>query len=246
MIKKIKTLQDKYKKGETKKAEYEAEIKKLLDDEYIEQDEYDEALSYDPEGDKPIYTQAEVDSFIVKKANALVKKSLKEAGIDVEANSKDLMPKVVELLKGKAGDGKAGTITEEELKALKAKAQKYEAVGSELKDLRIENAILKVADKYAPEKIAQVVRAVKSDYMSLVDYDDEDGTVDIKSIDKALKRCKDQEPNLFKEDDGADDSDTGYAGKGPGGSGGAKKTPKEKEAQLTAQALEMLGIKKDK
>ena len=50
---KLRKLQERYLKGELTKAQYEAECKKLLDDEILDQDAYDDALDYDPDYERP-------------------------------------------------------------------------------------------------------------------------------------------------------------------------------------------------
>ena len=70
-----------------------------------------------------------------------------------------------------------------------------------------------------------------------------------KKIARAIRKVHDAEPNLFKpagddgdDDNGAGGSGNGFRGKGPGGAGSTKNG--ELEAKK-AEALEMLGIKKD-
>ena len=79
--------------------------------------------------------------------------------------------------------------------------------------------------------------------------DEENGTADAKSIARAIRKVHDAEPNLFKpagddgdDGNGAGGSGNGFRGKGPGGAGSTKNG--ELEAKK-AEALEMLGIKKD-
>ena len=98
----------------------------------------------------------------------------------------------------------------------------------------------------------QLTRAM-ADYDEYLDYDD-DGNLDPKSVDRALKAVKQAEPNLFQaaEGDGDDDLDnddqhqqqkgTSFSGKGPGrGTGGSGKDKTEK---TVSAGLEMLGINK--
>lgn len=113
----------------------------------------------------------------------------------------------------------------------------------------IENAVLKEAGKYNPVNPAQVVRAISADYLDSIEFDEENGTADAKSIARAIRKVHDAEPNLFKpagddgdDDNGAGGSGNGFRGKGPGGAGSTKNG--ELEAKK-AEALEMLGIKKD-
>lgn len=249
---KLKKLQDRYKKGELTKAQYLAEIKALLTDEYIDQEEHDEAVSFDPEEGKPIYTQADVDSFIAKKAISMVRKALKDAGVEVEGNNKELLPKLVELAKtGQAGEGKA---TDKDLERLKALEAKVPGLETKVKDLTITNAVMATAAKYNPYNPAQVVRALKLDYMDLVEVDEETGEIDTKTVEKALKRIKDAEPNLFKEVDGGEDGEEGdesnqsggFRSKTPGGAGGGMSAKDKAYAANKAKALEMLGITPDK
>ena len=249
-MKRIKTLQEQYKTGKITKAEYEAEIKKLLDDEFIDQDEYDEAVAFDPEGDKPIFTQADVDRMVVTKATKMVRKALKDAGVEVDATNKDLLTKVAELVKaGTASDGKA---TDADLTRLKQLEGKLPVLESRAKDLTIENAVLKgLGGAFKAVNPVQVVRALKLDYMDLIEIDEETNTVDVKSVETALKRINAAEPNLFVavENDGDDNGGAGaagYKGKGPGGgTGGAGAGAKDLEKKR-AEARAMLastGIK---
>lgn len=117
------------------------------------------------------------------------------------------------------------------------------------KKLLIENAVLKEAGKYNPVNPAQVVRAISADYLDSIEFDEENGTADAKSIARAIRKVHDAEPNLFKpagddgdDGNGAGGSGNGFRGKGPGGAGSTKNG--ELEAKK-AEALEMLGIKKD-
>ena len=213
---KLRKLQERYLKGELTKAQYEAECKKLLDDEILDQDAYDDALDYDPDYERPKYSQADVDSTVAKKAVKMVRKALKDAG---------------------------------ELSNLKTKAAKVDDLTAQCKKLLIENAVLKEAGKYNPVNPAQVVRAISADYLDSIEFDEENGTADAKSIARAIRKVHDAEPNLFKpagddgdDGNGAGGSGNGFRGKGPGGAGSTKNG--ELEAKK-AEALEMLGIKKD-
>lgn len=244
---KLSKLQAKYLKGEITKTQYEAEVKKLLDEEFLDQEQYDDALDYDPEEEKPQYTQADVDRMIVSKAVKMVRKALKDAGVDgLEGiGNKDLLTKVAEMAKGTGkNDGGQGNKDNQEAEKWK---KAYETAIANSKDLHIENAVLKAAGKYNPINMSQVVRALKLDYMDLVDVDDE-GVVDAKTVDRALRKIHDAEPNLFKDDEG-DGSDEGngnnaaggFKGKGPGGgtSGGGKGDSLDKKK---AEALALMGI----
>ena len=228
---KLIKLQERYLKGELTKAQYEAECKKLLDDEILDQDAYDDALDYDPDYERPKYSQADVDSTVAKKAVKMVRKALKDAGVTVEADDKTLLSKVAETIKNGSsgkGDGEGGS-------------------GSSIDETELSK--LKEAGKYNPVNPAQVVRAISADYLDSIEFDEENGTADAKSIARAIRKVHDAEPNLFKPagDDGDDDngvggSGNGFRGKGPGGAGSTKNG--ELEAKK-AEALEMLGIKKD-
>ena len=245
---KLRKLQEKYLKGEITKAEYDAQVRQLLTDEIIDQEQVDEALEYDPEHEKPQYSQADVDAMITTKAIRMVRKALKDAGVDIEADNKTLLSKVAETLKtgstkkdgddGK-GDNKA---TDEELATLRKQADRAKTLGERVKDLVVENAVLKEAGKYNPVNPVQVVRALRLDYMDGIDYDDETGEVDTKSVSRALKKVHESEPNLFKVTENDDTDNNDFKGKGPGG--GAGGVSKDHDAKK-AQALEMLGIKKD-
>lgn len=250
---KLRKLQERYLKGELTKAQYEAEVKKLLDDETLDQDAYDDALDYDPDYERPKYSQAEVDSTIAKKAVKMVRKALKDAGVTIEADDKTLLSKVAETIKSggsdTGGEGGAGsTISDADLEVLRTKAAKVDDLEDRCKTYAIENAVLKEAGKYNPVNPSQVVRAIRTDYLDSIDFDEETGTVEAKSLSRAIRKVHDNEPNLFKEV-GADDGDNGgsgtsgsFRGKGPGGAG------EKKDAELAAkkeQALAMLGIKKE-
>lgn len=250
---KLKKLQAKYLKGEITKKEYDAEVKKLLDEDILDQEAYDDALEYDPEEEKPQFTQADVDRMVVSKAVKMVRKTLKDAGIDGldGVGSKELLPKVAEMLKGKKkkdDEDDEGGQAKENKEAEKWK-KAYEKAVEGSRDLTIENAVLKAAGKYNPVNMSQVVRALKLDYMDLVDIDD-DGKVDAKTVDRALKRIVSAEPNLFKgdgsdeEDDEGNDNNAagGFKGKAPGGgagSGSSKSTDLDKKA---AEAMKLMGI----
>lgn len=249
---KLRKLQARYLKGEITKKEYDAELKKLLDDDILDQEQYDDAIEYDPEEEKPQFTQADVDRMVVSKAVKMVRKALKDAGVDgLEGiGNKDLLAKVAEMAKGKKDkDTDDGGQENKEATAAAEKWKKaYEKAVEGNKDLTIENAVLKAAGKYNPVNMSQVVRALKLDYMDLVDIDDE-GKVDSKTVDRALRKIRDAEPNLFKADEGDGESDEGddnnaaggFKGKGPGGgtSSGSKKTDLDKK---TAEAMALLGI----
>lgn len=241
---KLKKLQEQYLKGELTKAQYDAEVKKLLDGEVLDQDAYDDALEYDPEHERPVYSQADVDAMVVKRAVRMVRKSLKDAGVSVDADDKTLLTKVAEQLKA---DPKADatatstTTTDEDVAKLRSQADRATTLAERIKDLVVENAVLKEAGKYNPVNPTQVVRALRLDYMDAIDYDEETGAVDAKSVSRALQKVHASEPNLFKpvEEDPGKGAD--FKGKAPGGgSGGASADHDAKRAQ----ARDMLGIAK--
>jgi hypothetical protein len=249
---KLKKLQEQYKKGELTKALYLEAVKALLTDDYIDQEEHDEAVGFNPEDGKAIYTQADVDSFIAKKAVSMVRKALKDKGVEVEAGNKDILATVADLVKaGQAGDG--GKATDKDLERLKALEAKQPGLEAKIKDLTISNAVIVTAGKHNPYNAAQVVRALRLDYMGLVEIDDETGAVDIKSVERAIARIKAAEPNLFKtgdtEDDKGDDGyqdDGTFKGKGPGGGAGGEGAKDKLHNANLAKAREMLGLEAKK
>lgn len=256
---KLKKLQKDYQAGKITAEEYKTKLTALLTDEDIDQDQHDEALEFDPEeggeGNKLIYSQADMNAAIMKKARQLVRKELRDAGVDVsEIKPQELLAKVAEM--AAAGSGKEKE-TDKELLGLRKKAAAYDALEPANKALTIENAVLKAAGKLNPVNPAQVVRALNADYADLLDFDEETGQLDPKSVSKAIKKIAEVEPNLFKtateeEDDDLDEDDKGggtFSGKAPGGAGGgATKQTKEAEklAAGKAAALELLGIKQEK
>jgi hypothetical protein len=242
-MKRIRTLQEQLKTGKITKDQYEAELKKLLDDEFIDQDEHDEAAAFDPEAEKPIFTQADVDRIVVVKATKLVRKALKDAGVDVDASNKDLLETVADLAKKGQGAGDGGTdgaATDQDLAKLKQLEGKLPKLESRVQDLAVENAVLKgLGGKLKAVNPVQVVRALKLDYMDLVEIDDESGEATTKSVETALKRIAQAEPNLFEATEGGeegagdDEGGTGFKGKGPGGgtAGGSTKDLEKKRAE---------------
>lgn len=249
----LKKLQADYKAGKLTKAQYEEAVKELLDDEEIDQEQHDEALEYDPAddegGDKPIYTQADMDRVVVKKARQLVKQQLKNAGVELEGvKPKDLLAKVVELVQAGTTAAENEGDLQKEVQQLRAKAAKLDETSSSLKAAVVENAVLKSAGKYSPVSPAQVVRALNADYKDLLEYDEDSGALIPKSVDKALKRIKEAEPNLFQNtpdegggEPGTDDSGN-FQGKPPGGGSGNSKDA-DKLAAKKKEALELMGVK---
>lgn len=245
-MKTIKRLQKQLADGKITPEEYQEQIQDLLDDEAISQEEFEEAKDFEVEtDDKAIYTQADVDRMIMTKARKLVKKALTDAGADVsDIENKDLLTTVGTLaLQGQ----KKGSLSvdETELNDLKKKAKSFDDLQPQVKQLTLENAVLKAAGSYNPVNPKQVVRAL-NDYSDMLEYDEDDKLVE-KSVTKALKRLSEAEPNLFTSA-GEDDDETnppgsqGFNGKPPGGAVGSA-TP-DKTAKLKAQALDMMGIKK--
>lgn len=255
---KLKKLQKDYQAGKITEEQYKAALQDLLDDEEIDQDQYNEALEFDPEdgAEKPIYTQSEVNSFIVKKARVLLKKEAKAAGLDLsEIKPNELIAKVVEM--AAAGSGKEQE-TDKELLSLRKKAATAETLEAANRALTVENAVLKAAGNLNPVNPAQVVRALNADYEDLLEFDEETGQLDPKSVTKAIKKIAEVEPNLFKtasqdedeEDDQEDlegDKGSTFSGKSPGGAGAGSKQKKDADKlnAKKAAALELLGIKKD-
>lgn len=238
---KLKKLQEKYVKGEITAAEYTAQVGQLLTDGDIDQDQHDEALDYDPEHERPQYSQADVDAMIASRAIRMVRKALKDGGVTVDADNKTLLTSIAEKLKA-AADGNTSLNSDDQAK-LTAATEKATTLEEKLKDLAIENAVLKSAGTYNPVNPTQVVRAIRLDYMDDMDYDETTGVVDAKSVARALKKVHGTEPNLFKA--GTDDNNNGnpnnddaFKSKGPGGgTAGGDKT----DAKVT-EALSMLGI----
>jgi hypothetical protein len=258
---KLKKLQADYRAGKLTKVQYDAAVKALLDDEELTQEEHDDALEFDPEeggSEKPIYTQADMDATVVKKARQMVKKAAKEAGIELtDVAPRDLINHIAGL--AATGSGKQKD-SDKEVVELRRKASLYDQLEPQNKALVVENAVLKAAGKLNPVNPAQVVRALNADYSGLLEFDDETGALDPKSVTKAIKRIAEAEPNLFNNPDGGEEGEGGtggeggqgsnFSGKPPGGAGAGTGSGGDKQQQkLAAQkaaALEMLGITKDK
>ncbi|XJZ25958.1 hypothetical protein ACF5W4_11150 [Bacillota bacterium Lsc_1132] len=254
---KLKKLQSDYRAGKLTKAQYEAAVKELLDGEDINQEEHDDALEFDPEeggNEKPIYTQSEMDAAIVKKARALVKKAAREAGLELQdVAPRDLINHIAGLAATGSGKQQEG---DKEVAELRRKASLYDQLEPQNKSLVVENAVLKAAGKYNPVNPSQVVRALNADYSGLLEFDDETGSLDSKSVSKAIKRIAEAEPNLFKDPQGGNEGEggqggneggqgSGFSGKTPGGAGaGSGDMQAEKLAADKARALELMGLKK--
>jgi hypothetical protein len=255
-MKKLKKLQKDLQAGKITAEEYQTKLQQLLDDEDIDQEEYDEAKDFEAEDDeddpedKLIYSQSDVDRIVKKKANQEIRKALRDAGVDLTGvGNKQISEKLLEMVK--AGLDKGSTADEKELGDLRRKADLLDGLTASNKKLTMENAVLKAAGKYNPINPAQVVRAL-DDYKDLLEFDDEDGSLLPKSVEKALKRVAQAEPNLFNaaDDDNDEGSGTdqqgGFKGKKPGGSGtgsGTSKDDKKYEANRK-RALEYLGLDK--
>jgi len=253
MNKQIKRLQKLLETGKIDHAEYVEQLQELLDDEIIKQEDFDSAKDFQPKDkdEELIYSQADVDRMIMVKARKLVKKSLTDAGVDLEGvENKDLLSTFGTLaLQGqKKGDL---SVDEKEVNDLKKKAKAYDQLQPQLKGLTIENAVLKAAGTYNPVNPKQVVRALE-DYKEFLEYDEDDVLVE-SSVEKALKKLATAEPNLFKDagDPGTDEDDepgtgsgSGFQGKAPGGAGTGGSKDQQKAAQLKSTALEMLGYAK--
>lgn len=245
----LKKLQGQYKKGKLTKDQYLEGLKKLLEDQEIDQKQHDDAKDFDPNDtdEDPIYSQADVDRMIKKEAARMVRRELKAQGVEVDAPNKDLLGEVAKL--AAAGQGK-GESTDKELAELRKKAALAEAQAPKLQRLVLENQVLKSAGKYNPVNPSQVVRAL-DDYRDLLDYDDETGEPTAQSVSRALKRIAQAEPNLFKTPDGNggnpedDDNkdDSSFKGKPPGGGtgSGGKGDDLDKKA---AEMLSMMGYPK--
>lgn len=236
---KLKKLQEQYLKGELTAKDYAEKVGQLLTDGDIDQEQHDEALDYDPEHERPQYSQADVDAMITTKAVRMVRKVLKDNGVNIDADNKTLLTTVAEKLKT-AAEGKT-QLSDDDQKALTNANSKVATLEERVKDLAIENAVLKSAGTYNPVNPTQVVRAIRLDYMDDIDYDDTTGVVDAKSVSRTLKKVYGAEPNLFKatdkNDEGKDDGNK-FTSKGPGG--GIAGT--DKEDSKVSEALSMLGI----
>lgn len=259
----LKRLQEKYRAGKLTKEQYDAKVKELLDEQELTQDEYDKALEFNPkapEGGELIYSQEDVDRIVITKAKSLIRKEFKAAGIDLDVDNKGLMAHIVNLAKGDGKEGAKG-VTEAELAQLRKDAGKAKTLGDKLKDLSLENAVLRSAGgQYTPVNPNQVVRALR-DYADEIEYDEND-VPEKRSVDLVLRKLAKAEPNLFKQadgDEGDDDNKGGagddgkgggngkpFAGKGPGGgAGGNNSANKSKEDAALASMLASVGIKTD-
>jgi hypothetical protein len=254
----LKKLQEKYRAGKLTKEQYDAKVADLLADEDLTQDEHDKALEFNPkapEGGELIYSQEDVDRMAVNVARRIIRKEFKTAGVELDVDNKGLLAHIVGLAKG---DGKKeGTVTEAELTQLRKDAGKAKSMGDKLKDLSLENAVLRNAGgQYTPVNPNQVVRALR-DYVDEIEYDEND-VPDKRSVDLVLRKLAKAEPNLFKtpeggagdEDDKGDEADKGgkgsgtFQGKPPGGgNGGGGAGNQAKEDKAVADMLALIGHK---
>lgn len=251
----LKKLQERYRAGKLTKDQYEAKVAEGLEDEVLTQDEHDTALKFDPkapEGGELIYSQEDVDRIVITKSRTLLRKELKAAGIEVEVDNKGLLAHVVNLLKGEGKEGANG-VTEAELAQLRKDAGKAKDLGNKLKDLSLENAVLRNAGgQYTPVNPNQVVRALR-DYADEIDYDEND-VPDTRSVDMVLRKLAKAEPNLFKAPDSTEETNEdkggqggqggGFKGKPPGGGGGGG-GDKSKEDAAVDSMLASIGITKE-
>jgi len=249
----LKKLQEKYKAGKLTKEQYAAKVKELLEDGDLTQEEHDDALAYDPqESDKAIYTEADMQSMAYSVAHRMLRKELKKAGLDLDVSKAELVSTLVGLAKtGKESEGKGATATEQEIAQLRKDAGKVAKLEARVKDLGLHNAVMKQAAKYNPHSLAQVVRAL-GDYEDLIEYDDETGLPNDRSINSVLSKLTKTEPNLFQAPNGQDpdpedkEKQGGFQGKPPGGASSTSGASGDasKMAALQAEALERMGFKK--
>lgn len=249
----IKRLKKLLENGKIDAQEYKEQLQELLDDQSITQEEFDGAKDFEPQGkeDELIYSQEDVNRMITSKARKIVKKALTDAGVDVEGvDGKEIVNHFAQLAVTGQKKGKLDA-TEEELNTLRRKAKAYDDLQPSVKSLSLENAILKAAGELKPHNPKQVVRAL-SDYENLLEYDENEVLVS-KSVDRALKKLAEAEPNLFQTADNpgggaGNNQENNFAGKPPGGTAGGGTgggSNDQKYAANKAKALEYLGIKKD-
>jgi hypothetical protein len=212
----LRKLQAKLRAGKITQEQYTAQLKTLLDNEDVSQEEYDDAKGFNPEKEKdpPIYTQADLEAYaqkeitrvVMKKTQTKVRQICNAADIDVtDVPNEKLLDHVTGLLKSGKGK-KAGTDdnTEDggakgaEVDKLRKQAARVPELEGKVKSLTVENTVLKVAAKFNPVNPAQVSRAILSDYTDELEYDDE-GILVSKSVEKTISRVAKAEPNLFKK-----------------------------------------------
>lgn len=260
---KLKQLQKDYQDGKITKDEYLKQAKQLKEDGEIEDEDYQDALDYDPKDldpdEKAIYSQNDLDRIVKKKSLKDIRKVLRDAGVELDGvSNQQLQEKLVALVQaGTAGDSSGDADVKQlqtDLTAAQKKAEKLDEVVGDLQSVRVENAVLKHASKYKPVNPNQVVRALNADYKELLEFDEDTGEVSSKSVKKAMKSIAEAEPNLFGNPTGEDEDDDPdleqgggnvFKGKGPGGGTGGTNKQKQKQEKLKSEALGMLGIKKD-
>lgn len=247
-MKTIKRLQKQLNEGKITAQEYAEQLQELLDDEAIDQATYDEAKDFEVENDddKLIYSQEDFNRQLLPKARSMVKKALRDAGVNIDnVDNKELLNTFANLaLQGQ----KKGSLDIDEAKAneLQKKAAKLDELQPKVKALTLENALLKAAGTYNPLNPKQVVRALE-DYSEHLEYDEDDNLVE-KSVDRALKKLAEAEPNLFKPSEGSDEEDkkqqqNDFRSKPPGG-GGKGTNAEQKVAAKRDEALALMGYKK--
>lgn len=245
---KLQKLQADYRAGKITKAVYLEKLAQLLTDEDVTQAEHDAAKEFDPQDpdDEPRYSQNDVNKIVAKKATQVVKKALKAAGVEIDSaqvNDRNLMEHVAQL--ALAGQGKLPTEsdTQKQLKEANARLAKMGDAESTVRNLTLENAVLRTASKYNPVNPSQVVRAL-GDYADLIEYDD-DGKLVSKSVERAIKKIAEAEPNLFTaapESGGDPNNRGGFQGKPPGG--GQPPAAATKQQAKIKDGLALLGITK--
>lgn len=243
----LRLLKAKYENGKISQEEYLRQLDKLLEDEVISQEEYDEAKDYNPENDEPlIYSQSDVNRVVKGRAMRELRKYLRDAGADPD-EFEDLEEGIKELIK-KGLNADEATPDEKEIQDLKKKADKYDQLIKRYSLLEVENEVLKTASKFNPVDPKQVVRAITTDYKELLEY--EEGQLVKTSVEKAVERVAKAEPNLFNyadnDDEGDGDDRGGFKGKGPrkGGSDSGNKKDAEYEKKKR-EALRRMGINVD-
>ncbi|MED3571954.1 hypothetical protein [Cytobacillus praedii] len=256
-MKTIKRLQKLLAEGKITQEEYKEQLQEFLDDGIIKQEEFDGAKDFQPQNkdEDLIYSQEDVNRMITSKARKMVKKALTDAGVNLDGvENNDLLDTFGNLaLQGQ----KKGNLSvdETQLNDLQKKAKAYDQLQPQVKGLTIENAVLKAAGTYNPVNPKQVVRALE-DYKEYLEYDEDDVLVP-KSVEKALKKLAEAEPNLFSnagtgnEEDleggsGTGTGTAGFQGKPPGGGAGGGSQQQQKQAKLKAEALAMLNITQQK
>lgn len=250
----IKRLKKQFQDGKITKEAYLAALQSLLDGQDINQEEFDAAKEFDPATDdeKPIFTQEDVNGMVSREVSTRIRGILKKAGVTVDVPNKGLADKLVELVKN--GEGKSPDANDQELKKLRADAARVPELESQLKKAAVENAVIQAVGKYQPHNAQQVIRALNADYSDLLQFDEDTGALKRGSVEKAVKRIAEVEPNLFQNPkgdvDNEDDDQGGQGGQGGagfqgrppgGGSGGGKGNKAE---AIAAEGLKLMGLGK--